>query len=74
MSYMYGIVAIGAATRDVFISADSFKSLDLAEFPTGKGLCLSLGSKVEIKKIVFTSGGGGTNAAVTFGRQGLAVA
>jgi len=74
MSNMYDIVAIGSATRDVFISADSFKSLDLAEFPTGKGLCLSLGSKVEIKKIVFTSGGGGTNAAVTFGRQGLAVA
>ena len=69
MSNMYDIVAIGSATRDVFISADSFKSLDLAEFPTGKGLCLSLGSKVEIKKIVFTSGGGGTNAAVTFGRQ-----
>ena len=32
------------------------------------------GSKLEIKKIVFTSGGGGTNAAVTFARQGLKTA
>ncbi|HEY4474575.1 MAG TPA: carbohydrate kinase family protein, partial [Candidatus Paceibacterota bacterium] len=29
---------------------------------------------IEIKKIVFTSGGGGTNAAVTFARQGLSTA
>ena len=40
-----------------------------ADSPTGMEQCFSLGSKIEIKKIVFTTGGGGTNAAVTFGRQ-----
>ncbi len=71
---MFDVVSIGSATRDVFINADDFKSLDMADFSTGKALCFPLGSKIEIKKIVFTSGGGGTNAAVTFGRQGLATA
>ena len=71
---MFDIVSIGSATRDVFVNADDFKSLDMADFSTGKGLCFPLGSKIEIKKIVFTSGGGGTNAAVTFARQGLSTA
>jgi len=71
---MYDIVSIGSATRDVFINADDFRSLDMADFSTGKALCFPLGSKIEIKKIVFTSGGGGTNAAVTFARQGLSTA
>ncbi len=71
---MFDIVSIGSATRDVFINADEFKSLDMAGFSIGKGLCFPLGSKMEIKKIVFTSGGGGTNTAVTFARQGLATA
>ena len=71
---MFDIVSIGSATRDIFINADNFKSLDTSDFSTGKALCFPLGSKIEIKKIVFTSGGGGTNAAVTFARQGLATA
>jgi ribokinase len=71
---MFDIVSIGSATRDVFINTDNFRSLDVADFSTGKGLCFPLGSKIEIKKIMFTSGGGGTNAAVTFARQGLVTA
>src|SRR3989344_5489731 len=74
MDNMYDIVSMGSATRDIFINADSFKSIDMPDFSTGKALCFPLGSKIEIKKIVFTSGGGGTNAAVTFARQGLATA
>ncbi len=71
---MFDIVSIGSATRDVFINADNFKSLDVKDFSTGKGLCFPLGSKIEIKKIVFTSGGGGANTATTFASQGLATA
>ncbi|HZZ99545.1 MAG TPA: carbohydrate kinase family protein, partial [Candidatus Paceibacterota bacterium] len=67
----YDIVTIGSATRDVFMSAEDFVELDGKEFVTGEGLCLPLGSKIEIKKLVFATGGGGTNAAVTFGRQGF---
>jgi ribokinase len=71
---MFDIIVIGSATRDVFINSDHFKSLDVKDFLVGRGLCLPLGSKVEVEKIVFTSGGGGTNTAVTFARQGLSTA
>lgn len=42
--------------------------------PTGVEQCFPLGSKIGIKEVVFTTGGGGTNSAVTFGRQGLKTA
>ena len=71
---MYDIISIGSATRDVFFSADDIKKFKMSEFPTGEAICLGLGSKIEMKKIVLTSGGGGTNAAVTFSRQGLKTA
>lgn len=70
----FDIISIGSATRDIFMGLDEYRTLDVPEFTTGKGLCFPLASKLEIKKIVFTSGGGGTNAAVTFGRQGLRTA
>ncbi len=70
----FDIIAIGSATRDVLIGAEEFKVTRSTDFSTGKAMCLPFGSKVEIKKIVFTSGGGSTNAAVTFARQGLKTA
>lgn len=72
--FHYDIVAIGSTTRDVFLTADGFKQVKTSEFTTGEGMCFGLGSKVEIKKIVTASGGGGANAAVTFARQGLKTA
>ena len=71
---MYDIISIGSATQDVFLSADGFQVVDGKEFSVGKGICLPFGSKVQVRKIVFTSGGGGTNAAVTFARQGMKTA
>ncbi len=71
---MYDIVSIGSATQDVVLSADGFKIVENVDFNVGKGICLPFGSKVQIRKIVFTSGGGGTNAAVSFARQGLKTA
>lgn len=68
---MYDIISIGSATRDVFFSAEEMKKFKMDEFPTGEAICLGSGSKVEMKKIAFATGGGGTNAAVTFARQGL---
>ncbi|MCC6934372.1 MAG: carbohydrate kinase family protein [Candidatus Yanofskybacteria bacterium] len=70
----YDVIAIGSATQDVFFSADAFRVLDDDQSPTRKGLCVPFGSKVPVKKIVFASGGGGTNAAVTFARQGYRAA
>ena len=71
---MYDIISIGSATRDVFFSAHELKKFKMEEFPTGEAMCLGYGSKLEMKKIAFASGGGGTNAAVTFARQGLKTA
>jgi ribokinase len=71
---MYDIIAIGSATRDVLLQSEGFKMIKDDQFVTGQAECFALGSKIEIKKIVLTSGGGGTNAAVTFARQGLKTA
>ena len=67
----FDIVAIGSATRDVLMGAEGFQSIKSPDLATGEGLCFSLGSKIEIKKLVLTTGGGATNAVVTFARQGL---
>ncbi|MEX2090558.1 MAG: carbohydrate kinase family protein [Candidatus Paceibacterota bacterium] len=70
----FDIVSIGSATRDIFLKIDDLKRIKSLDFSTGEGVCFPLGSKIEIKKIALTSGGGGTNAAVTFSRQGLKTA
>lgn len=65
------IVAIGAAVQDVFMShSDEFKPV------TDKNahelfMRLELGAKADVNNIDFSTGGGATNAAVTFARQGL---
>ena len=70
----FDIITIGSATRDVFMKSEQFKIIQDKSFSTGQGECFALGSKIDVKDIVFTSGGGGTNAAVTFARQGLKTA
>jgi len=64
----YDVISFGSAIVDFFISADTeqFKSVD------DQGLvCLPLGEKVEIDTSFISTGGGGTNTAVSFARQGL---
>ncbi len=76
----FDVITIGTATRDVFLNSPLFKVLtDAAHlkkigFPTGEAQCFALGGKVEIGAPVLTTGGGATNAAVTFARQGLKTA
>jgi sugar/nucleoside kinase (ribokinase family) len=73
-SYMYDIITIGSATRDVFLQSKGFKVVKDHDFATGQAECFGLGSKTEVQSIVFATGGGGTNSAVTFARQGLKTA
>ena len=68
---MYDVVTIGSATHDVLVNVKAAKVIENDEFSIGKSICLPFGSKVLIDKLVMTSGGGGTNAAVTFARQGF---
>lgn len=64
------IVSIGAAVQDVFLShSDEF--VPVCENPHDCFLKLELGAKADVNKIDFSTGGGATNASVTFARQGL---
>lgn len=68
---MTRILSIGAAVQDVFLShSDEFKPVsDKAAHE--QFLQLELGAKADVNKIDFSTGGGATNASVTFARQGL---
>jgi ribokinase len=64
------ILTFGAATQDVFLTGKALharrdvRTHDYVEqFP--------LGAKIDVDTVFFDTGGGATNAAVTFARQGL---
>ncbi len=63
------VLAIGAAVQDVFLKGKIFRphKEDDGEYVEE----FALGSKNDIDGVVFSTGGGATNAAVTFARQGL---
>jgi sugar/nucleoside kinase (ribokinase family) len=64
------IVSVGAAVQDVFLShSDEFKPV--VENPHESFMKLELGAKADVNNITFSTGGGATNASVTFARQGL---
>ena len=71
---MFDIVTFGSATRDLFVKSKNFKTLKGKNFITGKGLCFDLGSKVYLNDLFFATGGGGTNTAALFVKQGLKTA
>ena len=66
----FDVITIGTATRDVFIKSDNFHVDPDHHVLGGKGLVMPLGAKIEVPEIFFSTGGGATNAAVTFARQG----
>lgn len=71
---MFDIVTFGSATRDLFVKSKDFKTLKNKEFITGQGVCFGLGSKIYLDDLLFATGGGGTNTAVTFSKQGFKTA
>ncbi len=71
---MYDIITFGSATRDAFFFSADFKIIRNKNFLTGKALAMNLGAKIEIDDVVFTTGGGGTNTAVSFSKLGFKVA
>jgi len=71
----YDIITFGSAAQDIHLKSKAFKILkDEKDFATGEGICLPFGSKIDIEDIIFTSGGGGTNTAATFAKQGFKTA
>lgn len=71
---MYDIITFGSGAYDIFLKPDDYKITNDKEFITGKGICFNFGSKVDIDDVKFSSGGGGTNSAATFAKQGFKVA
>jgi sugar/nucleoside kinase (ribokinase family) len=65
------IVTLGAATRDVFLKTPDLHVGPSLESVTGFVGCVAMGSKVAVEELVLGSGGGATNAAVTFAKFGL---
>ncbi|KKU33327.1 MAG: PfkB family kinase, nonfunctional [Candidatus Uhrbacteria bacterium GW2011_GWE2_46_68] len=71
---MLDIITIGGATRDTFLVSDAFVAIHSKTFSSGTGECLNLGDKIELDDLVLTTGGGASNAAVTFARLGYKTA
>ncbi|MEW5805135.1 MAG: carbohydrate kinase family protein [Patescibacteria group bacterium] len=68
----FDVISIGTATFDVYLKG--YKSLEISQ-PKGLSLqCFPLGGKLEIESLSYGSGGGATNAAATFAKQGLKTA
>lgn len=68
MSAKPKMLTIGAAVQDVFLSGKALTpTLEDGEWVEE----LKMGEKFDVDKIVFSTGGGATNAATTFARQGL---
>lgn len=68
---MYDVISLGTATLDVFLRSPE---MEVEIGGDGKDICVRYGAKLEVNEIYFESGGGGTNSAVTFARQGLKTA
>ncbi len=65
------IIAVGAAVQDVFLShSDEFKPVS-DKTTHEQFMRLELGGKADVNNVTFSTGGGATNAAVTFARQGI---
>ena len=72
---MFDIITFGSATQDIIVKPKKLTVLKYGgDFSNSQGLCFPLGSKVEVEDIKFNSGGGGTNTAATFVKQGFKTA
>jgi ribokinase len=68
------VCAIGGATLDLIIAYEDMEMMRLESSDVSHNyLLLEEGSKIEVSELHYFSGGGATNAAVTFTRQGLDV-
>ncbi len=64
------ILSIGAAVQDVFLSqSDEFKPVSDKTLHE-QVMQLEMGAKADVNHITFSTGGGATNASVTFARSG----
>lgn len=72
---MFDIITFGSATRDILVTPKKLTTLGYnKEHAAGAEVCFPIGSKIDLEEIQFLSGGGGTNTAATFAKQGFKTA
>ena len=68
---MYDVITIGSASRDAFVKSEAFE-VHVNDHQVSEG-CFPLGAKIEVQDLLLETGGGATNAAVTFTAYGFYV-
>jgi len=67
---VYDIITIGSATIDIFLKSNS-KDINIEKHESHDDICMPIGTKILIKELTTTTGGGGTNTACSFKRMGF---
>jgi len=71
----YDVITVGGSTEDINFYVDNYHLLDNEQNPAGNQLlAFDYGTKIDIKKVAMTFGGGASNAAVCFASLGLKTA
>ncbi len=70
----FDVITLGAAVQDIFLRSSLLEETPNSEAPDGLNVCIPFGAKLNVEEMHITSGGGATNAAVTFARYGLKAA
>ena len=69
---MFDVITIGSATLDAFIETDMASIVSVSQMnPKKDFMSYPYGSKIEIDKFDFKTGGGGLNTAMNFAKLGL---
>lgn len=70
----FDVISIGSAVIDQYITSSALETKKDIHAPNGFDNCFPIGAKLTIDKTEIQTGGGATNAAVTFSRLGLKTA
>lgn len=68
------VLTVGSGVIDHYARSSAFELKRDAHAPAGYDTCFPLGAKLKMDEIVMQTGGGATNAAVTFSHLGLKTA
>ncbi len=70
----HDVITIGSAVIDEYAMSHAFELMPSAKAPDGFNTCFPMGAKLGLTGLTQETGGGATNAAVTFSRLGFRAA
>src|SRR3989338_2058931 len=71
---MLDIITFGSATQDIMVRPKKLTNLKYERAQNVPQVCFPMGGKIDVDEMDFYSGGGGTNTAATFAKQGFKTA